>query len=149
MSSEDVVQRSFEIIGEALSLEPEDFQDHETWKFLGLGDLLATAVASDLTNETGKFIDPSDFTTHQTVGAFKQFLRGGGESKPATTTNGTSKPTEPTDPWQGLPKPKVPLSVILQIKPFSQQQTSSSSPTAAAPEPRTAPSRHSPPTFAS
>lgn len=129
MSSEDVVQRSFEIIGEALSLDPEDFQDHETWKFLGLGDLLATAVASDLTNETGKPIDPSDFTAHQTVGAFKQFLRGGdGNSKPATsnatsTTTTTAKPSEPTDPWQGLPKPKVPLSVILQGKPSPSTKT--------------------------
>jgi len=128
MSSDETVQKAFEIIGEALSLEPEDFQDHETWKFLGLGDLLATATASDLTNETGIKVLPSDFTKYQTVGAFKHFLRGGDETTTTTThatpnnpSNSTTKPTqqdpEPSDPWQGVPKPKVPLSVILQGKP--------------------------------
>ena len=128
MSSDETVQKAFEIIGEALSLEPEDFEDHETWKFLGLGDLLATATASDLTNGTGIKVLPSDFTKYQTVGAFKHFLRGGDETTTTTThatpnnpSNSTTKPTqqdpEPSDPWQGVPKPKVPLSVILQGKP--------------------------------
>jgi len=128
MASEDTIQKCFEIIGEALSLEPDDFQDNETWKFLGLGDLLAKATASDLTNETGITVLPSDFEKYQTVGAFKQFLRTGGESTTAATagrisnSNGNSRtttqqPNEPSDPWQGVPKPKVPLSVILQGKP--------------------------------
>ncbi|KAM0695889.1 hypothetical protein Q7P36_004372 [Cladosporium allicinum] len=129
MSSEETVQKCFEIIGEALSLEPDDFQDNETWKFLGLGDLLATATASDLTNETGTTISPSHFEKYQTVGAFKEFLRTGGSETSSTTTkptdqtkssnnnNTTVNTNEPTDPWQGVPKPKVPLSVILQGKP--------------------------------
>lgn len=130
MSSEDTIQKSLEILGEALSLEPEEFQDHETWKFLGLGDLLATATASDLTNETGIAISPSDFTKYETVGAFKEFLRSGGKppqtpsQNGTTTTNNTTNGTsttlpssEPSDPWEGIPKPKVPLSVILQNKP--------------------------------
>ena len=127
MSSEDTIQKSFEIIGEALSLEPDDFQDNETWKFLGLGDLLAKATASDLTNETGFTILPSDFEKHQTVGAFKEFLRGSTTAKSTDqtrnqTSNGNNTTTthhtnEPSDPWEGIPKPKVPLSVILQGKP--------------------------------
>jgi thioesterase domain-containing protein len=129
MSSEETIQKCFEIIGEALSLEPDDFQDNETWKFLGLGDLLAKATASDLTNETGTTISPSHFEKYQTVGAFKEFLRTGGSETSSTTkpttqtkalngnTNNASKENEPTDPWQGVPKPKVPLSVILQGKP--------------------------------
>jgi hypothetical protein len=126
MSSEETIQKCFEIIGEALSLEPDGFQDNETWKFLGLGDLLAKATASDLTNETGTTILPSDFEKYQTVGAFKNFLRTGGEStkttdqtKPSNGNNATDSPqeNEPSDPWEGVPKPKVPLSVILQGKP--------------------------------
>jgi thioesterase domain-containing protein len=125
MPSDETIQKCFEIIGEALSLEPDDFQDNETWKFLGLGDLLAKATASDLTKETGITIQQSDFEKHQTVGAFKHFLRTGGESttKPTTTdqtkpSNGTTSATdEPSDPWEGVPKPKVPLSVVLQGKP--------------------------------
>jgi thioesterase domain-containing protein len=129
MSSDETVQKAFEIIGEALSLEPEDFQDNETWKFLGLGDLLATATASDLTNETGIEVLPSDFAKYQTVGTFKNFLRAGGETTitdHTVTSNGNSngnfstnptQPSEPSDPWEGVPKPKVPLSVVLQGKP--------------------------------
>ncbi|KAM0712122.1 hypothetical protein Q7P37_011216 [Cladosporium fusiforme] len=121
MSSEDTIQKSLEILGEALSLEPEDFQDHETWKFLGLGDLLATATASDLTNETGIIITPSDFTKYETVGSFKDFLRAGGKEPKTSSQNGNNKTnghsTEPSDPWEGVPKPKVPLSVVLQNKP--------------------------------
>jgi hypothetical protein len=129
MSSDETIQKCFEIIGEALSLEPDDFQDNETWKFLGLGDLLAKATASDLTKETGITILPSDFEKYESVGAFKNFLHTGGKSTTTTTTtkdqtkpsngngNNTTNTDEPTDPWQGVPKPKVPLSVILQGKP--------------------------------
>lgn len=143
MASEETIQKCFEIIGEALSLEPDDFQDNETWNFLGLGDLLAKATASDLANETGTTILPSDFEKHQTVGAFKNFLRGGGGESTTTTAttttttttttdqtkppNGTTTTTtaadEPTDPWQGVPKPKVPLSVLLQGKPSPTSTT--------------------------
>jgi thioesterase domain-containing protein len=128
MSSDETIQKCFEIIGEALSLEPDDFQDNETWKFLGLGDLLAKATASDLTNETGITILPSDFEKYESVGAFKNFLHTGGKSTTTTTTKDQTKPSngngnnttntdEPSDPWLGVPKPKVPLSVILQGKP--------------------------------
>jgi thioesterase domain-containing protein len=129
MSSEETIQKAFEILGEALALDPDDFLDHETWKFLGLGDLLAAATARDLTNGTGITVIPSDFSKYQTVGTFKHFLRAGGETTitdHATTThgdsNGTTKSTEdnePSDPWEGVPKPKVPLSVVLQGKPSS------------------------------
>jgi len=120
MSSEALIQRSFEVIGEALSLEPEEFQDHETWQFLGLGPLLATATASDLKSQAGADVGPDVFTKYPTVGALKQFLRG--ESTVSTTGSdgapSSKRPApEPADPWEGVPKPKVPITVVLQGKP--------------------------------
>lgn len=124
--SQEKVSQALEIIGEALSIDPSDFEDHETWKFLGLGDLLASATASDLTNQLdGVKITPQDFEKYPTVRAFKAFLRG--DSEPAangstTTTTAAPKPEpEPADPWEGVPKPKVPLSVILQGQPSTSR----------------------------
>jgi len=136
-SPDEVVQKSLEIIGEAISLEPEDLQDHETWTFLGLGTLLQSATASDLTSQIGVKVTPEDFTSYPNVGAFKSFLRlkaAGKDAPPPTQqTNGAppsssssiaqkSQPLkqvhfdEPADPWEGVPKPKVPLSAVLQGK---------------------------------
>lgn len=127
MSPEETVQKAFEVLGEALALAPDDILDHETWRFLGLGDLLATATASDLTNELGFTVLPSDFAKYQTVGTFKHFLRAGGDTTTTdhtVTSNGngnaatqSTQESEPSDPWEGVPKPKVPLSVVLQGKP--------------------------------
>lgn len=124
MDADELVSKSFEIIGEAISIDPDDFLDHETWKFLGLGDLLAAATAADLTSQTGRKVEASDFKKHSTVGEFKAFLRGDSKGKGGTLTGnevngkGAKDPLpEPADPWEGVPKPKVPLSVILQGKP--------------------------------
>ena len=118
MSSDEIVEKALEVIGEAISLDPADFEDHETWKFLGFGELLASATASDLQSQVGVDVKPEDFTKYSTVGAFKGFLRG----KSETSSNGvaaksTQQPAEPADPWEGVPKPKVPLSVVLQGQP--------------------------------
>ena len=122
MSSDETVDKALEIIGEAISTDPFDFQDHESWKFLGLGDLLASATAADLKTQLNIAIKADDFTTYPTVGDFKSYLKGDHGQK-NTSANTTSAPTqslkdiEPSDPWEGIPKPKVPLSVVLQGKP--------------------------------
>lgn len=138
MASDDDIRKAFEVIGEAISLEPEDFQDHETWKFLGIGGLLASATASDLRTQAGLNVPPDVFEKYSTVGELKRFLKGGtkaGKAKangtdgasgpPTPLLSGTSTPyqrastpmTEPDDPWDNIPKPKVPLSVVLQGQP--------------------------------
>lgn len=122
MSPDETVNKALEIIGEAVSIDPFDFQDHETWRFLGLGDLLANATASDLKTQLNIDIKVEDFTKYPTVGAFKSYLKGDSNQTTTPTTN-TSAPapsltaSEPSDPWEGVPKPKVPLSVVLQGKP--------------------------------
>ena len=118
MSPDETVEKSLEIIGEAISIDPFDFQDHETWKFLGLGDLLASATASDLKNQLSVEVTAEDFAKYPTVGVFKAFLRG--DSQASANGTATSQPAsepEPADPWEGVPKPKVPLSVVLQGQP--------------------------------
>ncbi|KAF2773645.1 polyketide synthase [Teratosphaeria nubilosa] len=118
MASEETIEKALEIIGEAISTEPSDFHDHETWRFLGLGDLSAAATASDIKSQLGIDLSGEVFKKYPTVGAFKAYLRGDEEIQ----ANGTSTPLpEPDDPWEGVPKPKVPLSAILQGDP----QTSS------------------------
>ncbi|KAK6390849.1 hypothetical protein LTR65_005159 [Meristemomyces frigidus] len=140
MSADSLIQRSLEIIGEAISLEPDEFQDHETWKFLGLKDLLASATAADLKGQLDAEIPADVFEKYQTVGALKDYLRSsssskssGGGSAAAQQPNGAAssltttgqqqqKPTRrvqpiPEDPWRDIPKPKVPLSIVLQGKP--------------------------------
>ncbi|KAF2862276.1 alpha/beta-hydrolase [Piedraia hortae CBS 480.64] len=97
MSFNDKVQPALDVIGEALSTDPSDFHDHETWKFHGLGDLLAEATAADLRQQLGLNVSAETFARCPTVGSFRAFLRG-----------------EPVDPWEGIPKPKVPLSVVLK-----------------------------------
>ncbi|KAK3697121.1 hypothetical protein LTR37_017617 [Vermiconidia calcicola] len=125
MSPDENVEKALEIIGEAVSTDPSEFEDHETWKFLGLGDLAASAAAADLKNAVDVDVTPEHFTTYPTVGAFKIFLRGG-DSEAQKTSNGTATTTQPhhpppdigpPDPWQNMPKPKVPLTVTLQGSP--------------------------------
>lgn len=122
MSPDEKVDKALEIIGEALSIDPFDFQDHETWKFLGLGDLLASATAADLKSQIGVDVKPEDFQQYPTVGDLKAFLRGDSNDHVGNGASGgvASKylaDTEPIDPWEGVPKPKVPLSVVLQGQP--------------------------------
>ena len=123
MSPDEIVDKSLEIIGEAISIDPSDFEDHETWKFLGLGDLLASATASDLKSQVGVDVKPDDFQKYSTVGEFKDFLRSGGKAHTNGSSANASKssPPEPTDPWEGVPKPKVPLSVVLQGQPSTSK----------------------------
>ncbi|CZT25059.1 uncharacterized protein RCC_10787 [Ramularia collo-cygni] len=106
MASSDRIQHALRIIGEAINVEPEDFLDHESWKFLGLGDLLATATASDLRDQADLDVSVDVFSLYPTVGAFKAYLSGA-----------SAADDESTDPWEGVPKPKVPLSIILQGDP--------------------------------
>ncbi|KAK4494641.1 hypothetical protein PRZ48_013997 [Zasmidium cellare] len=125
MASDETLQQCLQIIGEAISVEPEEFQDHETWKFLGLGDLLASATAFDIKNQANVDVPPDVFSLYPTVGSFKSFLNGGSNgdaSRPSTAIHSPLRPGAapdlgPADPWEGIPKPKVPLSVVLQGKP--------------------------------
>ncbi|KAK4617857.1 Non-reducing polyketide synthase terA [Fulvia fulva] len=124
MASEEQISQCMQIISEAISIEPEDLQDHETWQFLGLGDLLATATVSDLQNQAGIDVPEDLFTKQPTVGQLKAFLRGEEDtSRPVTAihspTSTSTLDCGPEDPWEGVPKPKVPLSVVLQGKPES------------------------------
>jgi thioesterase domain-containing protein len=128
MASEEDVNKALDIIGEAISIDPFDFQDNESWRFLGLGDLLASATASDLKTQVGLDVKPDVFDKYPTVGAFKAFLKGEA-TLPADKSNGTTAqrqvlqtPPEPEDPWKGVPKPKVPLSVILQGDPNTSKK---------------------------
>ena len=128
MSPDETVDKALEVIGEAISIDPFDFQDNETWKFLGLGDLLASATASDLRNQ-GIDVKPDDFAKYSTVGAFKAFLRGDSNGSRTDSANAAqppqpSKPDRgPVNPWEGVPKPKVPLSVALQGQPGESTTT--------------------------
>ncbi|EME78466.1 uncharacterized protein MYCFIDRAFT_208982 [Pseudocercospora fijiensis CIRAD86] len=117
MTSDERLQQGLQIVGEAINIEPYDFQDHETWKFLGLGDMLAAATASDLVN-AGIPVPVDVFARCPTVGEFKAFLVGDVKrTENAVQDTATSAPVEPADPWEGVPKPKVPLSVVLQGQP--------------------------------
>lgn len=140
--SEQITQ-IFRIISEALSIpsssseEEENFLPHETWKYHGLTGLLASATAADIsrylaatetTTTTGggggsgsKREVPQDvFEIYPTVGEFRRWifaLLGGedGENK-EEVKRGVDNEQEPENPWEGIPKPKVPLSVVLQGK---------------------------------
>merc|ERR1712014_56678 len=92
MSPDEVVQKALEVIGEAVSLEPDDLQDHETWKFLGLGENLQNATASDLSNALDFAVAPKDFQTYPDVWSFKSFLqqKASGGNGAEAQTNGTS-----------------------------------------------------------
>ncbi|CAK3875865.1 Noranthrone synthase [Lecanosticta acicola] len=121
MASDETMNGCFRIIGEAISVEPEDFQDHETWHFLGLKGLLASATASDLKAQTDVKDIPDDvFEKFPTVGAFRAFLKGD-SSSPSKRKDDDEE--EPANPWDGIPKPKVPLSIILQGKPETSHMT--------------------------
>ncbi|EME41000.1 hypothetical protein DOTSEDRAFT_56054 [Dothistroma septosporum NZE10] len=125
MASESTESHCLQIISEALSLEPQDLQDHETWIFLGLGDLLAAATISDLKNQADVDVPEDFFTKCPTVGDVKAFLRAQENATARSVTairtsrsKESDKPDHgPEDPWDGIPKPKVPLSVVLQGKP--------------------------------
>lgn len=140
--SEQITQ-IFHIISEALSSpfssstdndgeeEEENFLPHETWKYHGLTGLLASATASDIsrylaetetttTTETAggggssKREVPQDvFEKYPTVGEFRRWIFGVlGEDKEGGEEEEGEE--EPENPWEGIPKPKVPLSVVLQ-----------------------------------
>lgn len=132
--SEQITQ-IFRIISEALSSsEEENFLPHETWKYHGLTGLLASATASDIsrylaetetTTTTGggggsssKREVPQDvFERYPTVGEFRRWIFGVlGEKKEEEEGEDVIKEQEPENPWEGIPKPKVPLSVVLQGK---------------------------------
>ena len=123
MSPDEIVEKSLEIIGEAVSTDPSDFGDDETWKFLGLGDLLASATASDLKSQVDVNVKPEDFTKYPTVGAFKTFLRGDSRASRngASASTATQSAPQSANPWEGIPKPKVPLSVVLQGQPSTSK----------------------------
>lgn len=114
MASAESAQHALQIIAEALNVDPDDFLDHEQWSFLGLGDLLAAATASDL-RQAGLDVPSDVFSKYATVGALKEYLSG------ASVSN--SRPAEPTDPWEGIAKPKIPLSVVLQGSPSTSVTT--------------------------
>lgn len=121
MLTDDVIRAAFQTIGEALSLEPDEFQDDEKWTFLGLNRLLAKATASDLRNQ-GVNVVEGDFETFATVGEFKKFL-GGQKAGVSDSTLPMDNTSEPEDPWLGIPKPNVPISVILQGTPETSKKT--------------------------
>jgi thioesterase domain-containing protein len=113
------LQHALQIIGEAISTDPDDLQDDETWTYLGLGDTLAKATLFDLKTQL-QFNVPEDlFTRCPTVGALKAYFSG----ESSNDAEKSSLLREPADPWQGVPKPKVPLSVVLQGKPFASSST--------------------------
>lgn len=115
MASADSIQHVLQIIGEAINVDPDDFLDHESWTFLGLGDLLASATASDLRSQTDLDISDDIFTKYPTVGALKGHL--------SRASFGDHSTDEPADPWEGIPKPKVPLSIVLQGHPSTAVTT--------------------------
>lgn len=136
--SEQITQ-IFRIISEALSSSPssseeeeENFLPHETWKYHGLTGLLASATASDIsrylaaTETTGgggssskREVPQNVFEKYPTVGEFRRWIfgvLGEGGAKEEGEGEDVIKSQEPENPWQGIPKPKVPLSVVLQGK---------------------------------
>lgn len=141
--SEQITQ-IFRIISEALSIpsssseeeEEENFLPHETWKYHGLTGLLASATASDIsrylaatettteTTTTGggggssrREVPQDVFEIYPTVGEFRRWIFGVlGEDKDGEGKRGVDDEQEPENPWEGIPKPKVPLSVVLQGK---------------------------------
>ena len=118
MHLDETIDKSFDIIGEAIGVDPFDIQDDETWRFLGIGPLLASALASDLRKQLSLDVNLEDFENYPTVGQFKDFLRRGQSSLNNDLPKETTQPrSEPADPWEGIAKPKVPLSIILQGHP--------------------------------
>lgn len=115
----------------------ENFLPHETWKYHGLTGLLASATAADIsrylaeteTTETTTGgggtsrteVPQNVFEKYPTVGEFRRWIFGvlggedDGENKEGVK-RGVDNEQEPENPWKGIPKPKVPLSVVLQGK---------------------------------
>lgn len=132
--SEQITQ-IFRIISEALSSpsssseeEEENFLPHETWKYHGLTGLLASATASDISRylaatetTTGggsrREVPQNVFERYPTVGEFRRWIfgvLGDDEKKEEGEGEDVIEEQEPENPWEGIPKPKVPLSVVLQ-----------------------------------
>lgn len=140
--SEQITQ-IFRIISEALSSpfpsssseeeEEENFLPHETWKYHGLTGLLASATAADIsrylaetttrtTTTTGggsskREVPQNVFEKYPTVGEFRRWIfgvLGEGDREREEEGEDVIKEQEPENPWEGIPKPKVPLSVVLQ-----------------------------------
>lgn len=53
MATETQIADAFRVIGEAVSVEPEELQDDESWKYLGLTGLLTNATVSDIRQQAG------------------------------------------------------------------------------------------------
>jgi thioesterase domain-containing protein len=131
MASEEdtatMVAEALRIIGEGIAVEADDLQDHETWTFLGLGTLLARAIAADLHRQLGLDVTADTFVTYPTVAEFRSALERrpplnptpSHPNAPPLSHHGAPQnpPVEPADPWDGIPKPKVPLSMVLQGDP--------------------------------
>jgi len=113
MSCDNLIRKAVDVIGEALNIEPDDFADDETWAFLGAKGLLAAAIAADLRAELRIDVAADDFVKHPTVGKFKIFLHDRDQKTTASSS----------DAWGGIPKPKVPLSIILQNHPSTCKTT--------------------------
>jgi thioesterase domain-containing protein len=110
------IEDIFRIIGEAISVEPEEFQDHETWKYHGLSGLLATATASDIQSQAEVGVALDVFDVYPTIGEFRRYLGLSGGQQPAAPEEEEEKEEEEEeeDAWNGIPPPKVPLSIVLQ-----------------------------------
>lgn len=143
--SEQITQ-IFRIISEALSSsfssstdndgeeEEGNFLPHETWKYHGLTGLLASATAADIsrylaatetTTTTGgggssskREVPQNVFEKYPTVGEFRRWIFAllGEDKEEGEGKRGIDNEQEPENPWEGIPKPKVPLSVVLQGK---------------------------------
>lgn len=129
--SEQITQ-IFRIISEALSSEEEEnFLPHETWKYHGLTGLLASATAADISrylaetetttggggSSSKREVPQNVFERYPTVGEFRRWIfgvLGDDEKKEEGEGEDVIKEQEPENPWEGIPKPKVPLSVVLQ-----------------------------------
>lgn len=113
--------------------EEENFLPHETWKYHGLTGLLASATAADISrylaatetetttggggSSSKREVPQNVFERYPTVGEFRRWIFGvlgeGGEEDGGEGED-VIKEQEPENPWEGIPKPKVPLSVVLQ-----------------------------------
>lgn len=117
MASTETMQHALQIIGEAINVDPDDFLDHESWQFLGLGGLLVPATVSDLKSQAGLDLPDDIFAACPTVGAFKAYLCE------VSRNSLDEEEEEAADPWKGMSKPKVPLSIVLQGHPDTSATT--------------------------
>lgn len=135
-----IISEALSIPSSSSSSEEENFLPHETWKYHGLTGLLASATAADIsrylteTETTGgggggsskREVPQNVFEKYPTVGEFRRWIfgvlgedkdeDGEGEGEEDGEGEDVKKEQEPENPWEGIPKPKVPLSVVLQGK---------------------------------